>query len=193
MTFALDPTSFAADARHTAKEPFIQEEAVTTVKRLIRAMPRSNQYLLLYVLDLLSVFARKSDKNLMNASSMLLLRPPFLALIFNLDLAVIFRPGLMSHPTHEMSPPEHALSQKVLEFLIAQQDWFMLDISPPPTEGEPPNSPDDDATVYAGEEGSGEGWKLLGDKRQKASRRRTAMDPSGKHPHWPHHLSPNIF
>lgn len=32
-------------------------------------MPRSNQYLLLYVLDLLSVFARKSDKNLMTAKS----------------------------------------------------------------------------------------------------------------------------
>lgn len=32
-------------------------------------MPRANQYLLLYVLDLLSVFARKSDKNLMTAAS----------------------------------------------------------------------------------------------------------------------------
>ncbi len=32
-------------------------------------MPRANQYLLLYVLDLLSVFARKSDINLMTATS----------------------------------------------------------------------------------------------------------------------------
>jgi hypothetical protein len=32
-------------------------------------MPHANQYLLLYVLDLLSVFARKSDKNLMTAQS----------------------------------------------------------------------------------------------------------------------------
>ena len=29
-----------------------------------------------------------------------------------------------------MSPPEHQLSQDVLEFLIEHQDWFMLDISP---------------------------------------------------------------
>ncbi|THV07248.1 Rho GTPase activation protein [Dendrothele bispora CBS 962.96] len=99
-----------------AKEPFNQEEVITTYKRLIRQMPRPNQYLLLYVLDLLSVFARKSDKNLMTAT----------------NLAVIFRPGLISHPRHEMSPTEHALSQRVLEFLIAQQDWFMLDIPPPP-------------------------------------------------------------
>lgn len=39
-------------------------------KSLIRAMPPVNQYLLLYVLDLLSVFARKSDVNLMTAPSM---------------------------------------------------------------------------------------------------------------------------
>ena len=44
---------------------------IATYKRLIRSMPRANQYLLLYVLDLLSVFARKSDKNLMTAKSAL--------------------------------------------------------------------------------------------------------------------------
>uniref|UniRef100_A0A8H8CLS0 pyranose dehydrogenase (acceptor) n=1 Tax=Psilocybe cubensis TaxID=181762 RepID=A0A8H8CLS0_PSICU len=100
-----------------SKKPFNQEEVISTYKSLIRKMPRPNQYLLLYVLDLLSVFARKSDKNLMTAT----------------NLAVIFRPGILSHPQHEMSPQEHALSQRVLEFLIAQQDWFMLDISPPPS------------------------------------------------------------
>lgn len=38
-------------------------------KDLIRRMPPVNQHLLLYVLDLLSVFAKKSDKNLMTAPS----------------------------------------------------------------------------------------------------------------------------
>lgn len=52
-----------------AKEPFNHDEVVATYKKLITQMPRANQYLLLYVLDLLSVFARKSDKNLMTASS----------------------------------------------------------------------------------------------------------------------------
>ncbi|KAL0953190.1 hypothetical protein HGRIS_004444 [Hohenbuehelia grisea] len=104
-----------------AKQPYNQDEVIATYKSLIRRMPRANQYLLLYVLDLLSVFARKSDKNLMTAK----------------NLAVIFRPGLISHPNHEMSPQEHHLSQQVLEFLIAHQDWFMLDIPPPPTPSEP--------------------------------------------------------
>ena len=121
---------------YEAKQPYNQEEAITTYKSLIRRMPKPNQYLLLYVLDLLSVFARKSDKNLMTATSAPH-SPQFTLTTSNplIDLAVIFRPGLISHPQHERSPEEHNLSQRVLEFLIAQQDWFMLDISPP-TPGE---------------------------------------------------------
>lgn len=53
----------------SVKEPYNQDEVIARYKQLIRQMPRSNQYLLLYVLDLLSVFARKSDKNLMTAGS----------------------------------------------------------------------------------------------------------------------------
>lgn len=52
-----------------ARKPFNRDEVIARYKRLIRALPRANQYLLLYVLDLLSVFARKSDKNLMTAKS----------------------------------------------------------------------------------------------------------------------------
>lgn len=55
------------------------------------------------------------------------------------DLAVIFRPGILSHPSHEMLPHEHALSQRVLEFLIAHQDWFMLETpAPNPAHVSPP-------------------------------------------------------
>ena len=53
----------------TAKKPYNQEAVIATYKRLIHSMAHANQYLLLYVLDLLSVFARKSDKNLMTAQS----------------------------------------------------------------------------------------------------------------------------
>ncbi|KIY51721.1 Rho GTPase activation protein, partial [Fistulina hepatica ATCC 64428] len=94
------------------KQPYIQEEVVATYKGLIKEMPRANQYLLLYVLDLLSVFARKADKNLMTPH----------------NLAVIFRPGIISSREHELLPHEHALSQRVLEFLIEHQDLFVLDI-----------------------------------------------------------------
>ncbi|KZV64514.1 Rho GTPase activation protein [Peniophora sp. CONT] len=117
-----------------AKKPYNQDEVIATYKRLIGAMPRANQYLLLYVLDLLSVFARKHEKNLMTAA----------------NLAVIFRPGIMSHPTHELSPHEHQLSQEVLEFLIAHQDWFMLDI---------PAAPEDDPSLDRVDSPSG--WSVI--------------------------------
>lgn len=122
-----------------AKEPFNREEVINTYKSLIRRLPPSNQHLLLYVLDLLAVFANRSEKNLMTAASKSFNQlticnfvQKYLSFFPFLDLAVIFRPGIISHPQHEMLPPEHALSQRVLEFLIAQQDFFLLDMSPPP-------------------------------------------------------------
>lgn len=51
------------------KKPLDVEAATKTYRLLITSMPPANQYLLLYVLDLLAVFARKSDVNRMPASS----------------------------------------------------------------------------------------------------------------------------
>lgn len=84
--------------------------AIARYKTLILSMPAVNQYLLLYVLDLLSVFARKSEINLMTTG----------------NLAMIFQPGVLAHPVHAMRPREHVLSQKVLEFLIENQDEFLV-------------------------------------------------------------------
>lgn len=91
-----------------------------------------------------------------------------------------------------MSPPEHALSQKVLEFLIAQQDWFMLDIPPPPKSapgsglGEPTSPTEDDAddiTVFPSSDEEGQssldGWKLVGTQRRRPTRRRTTLEQNG--------------
>ncbi|KAF8556233.1 Rho GTPase activation protein [Imleria badia] len=162
-----------------AKQPFNHDNVVATYRHLISRMPRANQYLLLYVLDLLSVFARKSDKNLMTPA----------------NLAVIFRPGLISHPNHELSPGEHQLSQKVLEFLIDQQDSFLLDIPPPPrsdpsSSWRPPSRPiplslhdpdDPDLVLISSddERPSSGGWKLVGKDKQRIMRRRTTHEPLG--------------
>lgn len=45
------------------------DQRIREYKRLIRKMPAENQFLLLYVLDLLGIFAKESDKNLMTAAS----------------------------------------------------------------------------------------------------------------------------
>lgn len=84
-----------------------------------------------------------------------------------------------------MSPQEHQLSQEVLEFLIAQQDWFMLDIPP---ESERPASPLVDDSDYlivvrsSDDEHSQQdgGWKVLDRERERGpaqiDRRRTTSE-----------------
>lgn len=159
------PFSMYHDFRNAiAKKPYNQEEVIANYKRLIRLMPRPNQYLLLYLLDLLSVFARKSDKNLMTPA----------------NLAVIFRPAVLSHPDHEMQPQAHRLSQEVLEFLIAHQDWFMLDITPPSAAGAGAGPDELDAMLSSDEDMNGS-WNLIGSAQPRLSRRRTTTERHGTH------------
>ncbi|EXJ82418.1 hypothetical protein A1O3_06231 [Capronia epimyces CBS 606.96] len=87
--------------------------AVRTYQKLITQLPPLNRQLLLYILDLLAVFASKSDLNRMPAA----------------NLAAIFQPGIISHPSHDMSPMEYRLSQDVLVFLIENQDNFLIGMS----------------------------------------------------------------
>lgn len=91
-------------------EKFDPHAAIYSYQVLIGKLPALNRQLLLYILDLLAVFASKSDQNLMNAS----------------NLAAIFQPGLINHPEHDMSPGDYKLSQDVLVFLITNQDHFLL-------------------------------------------------------------------
>ena len=86
------------------------DKAIQTYQKLITELPGHNRQLLLYILDLLAVFASKADVNLMNSA----------------NLAVIFQPGLLSYPSHDMSPQEYRLSQDVLIFLVDNQDSFLI-------------------------------------------------------------------
>lgn len=95
----------------------------------------------------------------------------------------------MSHPEHELTPKEHQLSQEVVEFLIAHQDWFMLDIPPPPASPSPhPHHPGgvaredvEDVVMVSSSEDEGSpattgtgGWKLVGGRTQAEQGRRVA-------------------
>lgn len=92
---------------------FDRKLAIRTYQQLITELPPLNRQLLLYILDLLAVFASKSDLNRMNSA----------------NLAAIFQPGMLSHPNHDMSPHEYRLSQDVLIFLIENQDHFLIGMS----------------------------------------------------------------
>lgn len=89
---------------------FDHQGAIVTYQQLITELPPLNRQLLLYILDLLSVFASKSDLNRMTSA----------------NLAAIFQPGMLSHPDHDMSPADYRLSQDVLIFLIDNQDSFLI-------------------------------------------------------------------
>jgi hypothetical protein len=86
------------------------ETAIMTYQSLIKEMPSLHRQLLLYLLDLLAVFAAKSDLNKMTTPK----------------IATIFQPGLLSHPEHSVFPNEQQLSQEVLIFLIENQERFLF-------------------------------------------------------------------
>ena len=98
------------DQQHPSSGEFESSAAIKTYQRLITEIPSLNRQLLLYILDLLAVFASKSDINHMNAP----------------NLSIIFQPGTLSHPDHFMSPADYRLSQDVLIFLIDNQDHFLV-------------------------------------------------------------------
>lgn len=97
-------------AQAQAMENQEHARAVVAYQKLITELPALNRQLLLYILDLLAVFASKSDLNRMTAQ----------------NLAAIFQPGIISHPSHDMAPNEYRLSQDVLIFLIENQDNFLI-------------------------------------------------------------------
>jgi hypothetical protein len=89
---------------------FDPNAVVRVYQHLIKGLPSLNRQLLLYILDLLAVFAAKADVNKMTTH----------------NLAAIFQPGILSHPEHDMSPQDYRLSQDVLIFLIDNQDHFLI-------------------------------------------------------------------
>lgn len=89
---------------------FNEAEAIAQYQELIKNLPPLNRQLLLYILDLLAVFAAKADENRMTAQ----------------NLAAIFQPGMLSHPAHAMAPEEYRLNQCVIIFLIENQDHFLI-------------------------------------------------------------------
>lgn len=89
---------------------FDEKGAIRIYQQLITELPPLNRQLLLYILDLLAVFAAKSEENRMTSQ----------------NLAAIFQPGMLSHPQHAMAPEEYRLNQCVIIFLIENQDHFLI-------------------------------------------------------------------
>lgn len=99
------------DTRPAAE--FDHNATIKKYQLLIKQLPDLNRQLLLYLLDLLAVFAAKQEINGMDSY----------------NLSAVFQPGILSHPTHDLSPQEYKLSQNVLVYLIMNQDHFLVGMS----------------------------------------------------------------
>ncbi|ORX61432.1 RhoGAP-domain-containing protein [Hesseltinella vesiculosa] len=87
------------------------EQRIDAFQGLIRRLPTPHQHLLLYMLDLLRVFATNAASTRMDAA----------------NLATVFSPGLLHHPSHSQ-PIDYKIAQRVIEFLIEFQPLFSMDL-----------------------------------------------------------------
>ena len=155
------------DGQSPSEGKFDVVSAIKRYQELITTLPPLNRQLLLYILDLLAVFASKSDINKMTTA----------------NLAAIFQPGILSHPNHDMAPPEYRLSQDVLIFLIENQDHFLIGMqgtaADPQTVQEVQSGPPTPATRTPGSRKS-----LIGRSESNASKYsgvRRSVSVSSKH------------
>lgn len=109
------PTEWYDDFREPLKREWPLDQAIARMQHLVSSLPPLNRQLLLYILDLLAVFASKSEVNRMTSE----------------NLSAIFQPGILTHPRDVMAPEAYRLSQEVLVFLIDNQAHFLLDMCAP--------------------------------------------------------------
>lgn len=79
-------------------------------QNLIEQLPEPHQYLLFYLLDLLSFFSQNVHITKMDT--------------FN--LASVFTPGILLDPDHALNPAQYKTSQKVVQFLVEHQHCFKM-------------------------------------------------------------------
>ncbi|KAI7901869.1 Rho GTPase activation protein [Cokeromyces recurvatus] len=86
------------------------EEKVSQFQSLIEQLPEHHQYLLFYLLDLISLFSQNVQITKMDT--------------FN--LASVFTPGMLLNPEHALNPAQYKTSQRVVQFLVEHQHCFKM-------------------------------------------------------------------
>lgn len=99
----------AHEAQESSNTPHTIEHEIVIhrYQEALAKLPDLNRLLLLYLLDLMAVFASKSVINKATAPV----------------LASIFQPALLNRPGS--SDSDRTLSQAVILFLIENQEWFL--------------------------------------------------------------------
>ena len=88
----------------------VHEALVEEFQRHISELPPLSRQLLIYLLDILAVFASHSDVNKMEVAR----------------LVGVFHPSILSQPPQNMDEEEHRLAQDVVFFLVEWQDNWVV-------------------------------------------------------------------
>ena len=91
-------------------DDFNVSKVIVKCQQAIFSLPPVNRQLLLYLLDLLAVFASKSDKNHMTSPR----------------IVAAFQPAFLSRPPSEMSASDHLLAAETMIFMVENQDHFLI-------------------------------------------------------------------
>lgn len=98
------------DENTDISENFDENTTIQTYQTLINEMPALSRQLLLYLLDMLAVFASRSEVNMMTTQR----------------LAAVFQPAVLRQDQNRCLVSDKQLSQDVLDFLIQHQENFLI-------------------------------------------------------------------
>ncbi|KNZ63598.1 hypothetical protein VP01_1121g2 [Puccinia sorghi] len=132
-----------------------KQKQIRLFKSLISTLSPSSQYLLLYLLDMLAVFANRSDKNLMTANNLAVVFQPALCpanptTVDKLNKIIYAQrqpastPSATGEPQPQLNIQQESLleqesilkqvkqAQAVVEFMILNQNHFVVGLRPQP-------------------------------------------------------------
>ncbi|KAG0645569.1 Rho-GTPase-activating 5 [Hyphodiscus hymeniophilus] len=95
------------------EDSFDEAKSIKALQEKLTYLPPLNRQLLLYLLDILAVFASKSEVNGMTSKR----------------LVAAFQPALLSKPPREMSAEDHVRAADTMEFMVHNQDHFWIGMS----------------------------------------------------------------
>lgn len=94
----------------TESESTTKEAVIQRYQNLVSSLPPLNRQLLLYILDLLGVFAYKANVTKVSAA----------------NLAGLFQTSLLDHPDHRLDPDRLQRSRDILRLMIENQEKFLM-------------------------------------------------------------------
>jgi hypothetical protein len=101
------------------------DQRIATLQGLVTTLLSLNRQLLLYLLDLLAVFASKSETNFMTSQR----------------LVAAFQPSLLSRPPSEMSADDHTRASDKMVFMMENQNYFLIGMSAAEAQTKPAETP----------------------------------------------------